>query len=381
MSHYCIISPHLPPTPCGVGDHTYAIARELALQGHSITIITEMDQKLDPAIDRIQNIPLGHSWRLCSIFRIAWILRRDKPDILLLQWVPYLYSRWGINLMLPIAFWMFGVLGIRTQVVLHELWIDAHSNKHKLIRWIQQKSIQFLVSRSERVLISTQAWIEVVAQLSPKAQAKLSHWPMSSTIPRAQNRSEIRIRKRTELGISRENLVLAVFSPSGSGKSLTEMAQALSKILEGERVTLLVIGRLNEEAHRAFAGLANKTNCKILGYQSAVEVTALLAASDIMISYFADGLSTRRSSALAALCSGLVLVSNRGRLTDEIWHSSPVQWVDAKDLPRFVQAFENDLKRLAQLQIQSMKFFDQNLSLAVLVKQLVACSYQSGKLL
>jgi glycosyltransferase involved in cell wall biosynthesis len=84
---------------------------------------------------------------------------------------------------------------------------------------------------------------------------------------------------------------------------------------------VLLIGRGSQEAWTDLTGrnpeLAGRVHAT--GALDAPEVSAHITACDLMLQPYPDGVSTRRTSALAALAHGRALVTTSGALTETVW--------------------------------------------------------------
>jgi len=70
------------------------------------------------------------------------------------------------------------------------------------------------------------------------------------------------------------------------------------------------------------------------GALAPADLSRSIAACDLMIQYYPDGVSTRQTSCMAALAHGRPVVTTSGRLTEPLWHESrAVALAPANDLP------------------------------------------------
>ena len=85
------------------------------------------------------------------------------------------------------------------------------------------------------------------------------------------------------------------------------------------------------------------TQIHATGEVSTTELSCWMHKCDIMIQPYPDGVSSRRSSVMAALCYGLPIVTTGGSLTEEVWaQSGAAALVPPGDVSRFLNA-ANDL--------------------------------------
>jgi glycosyltransferase involved in cell wall biosynthesis len=120
--------------------------------------------------------------------------------------------------------------------------------------------------------------------------------------------------------------------PRHTIESLKNLAPRL--LAQSDEATLLLLGRGSEQAREeiigAHASLAARVHAT--GVLTHRELSAHLAACDLVVLPFIDGVSTRRTSAMAALAHGRALLTTRGRLTEPLWaECGAVEMVGAAD--------------------------------------------------
>jgi glycosyltransferase involved in cell wall biosynthesis len=102
---------------------------------------------------------------------------------------------------------------------------------------------------------------------------------------------------------------------------------AIAKSLVGQcRTRLIYIG----DSDRAWKVGDAMVHC--LGRLSAQNAADAIAASDLMINPFLDGISTRRGSAMAALQHGVPVLTTKGHNTEEIWTQEAMRSVCMVDV-------------------------------------------------
>ena len=119
------------------------------------------------------------------------------------------------------------------------------------------------------------------------------------------------------------------------------LAAVVPKLLEcRSNYTFLFVGKggesFREDLIAAHPCLGERT--RVSGCLSAPDVSRHLLACDLMLQPYPDGISTRRTSAMAALSHGLPIVTTAGRLTELLWASSgAVALADPVDVGAMVQ--------------------------------------------
>src|SRR5205807_1928318 len=100
---------------------------------------------------------------------------------------------------------------------------------------------------------------------------------------------------------------IGVFSLSGSGKALTliESAWRDAAARVGDRCYLVLIGASVKEAAAVLPQAARHPRCRATGRLSAEDVSGWMQTVDLLLAPFSDGMSSRRTSVMAALEHGV----------------------------------------------------------------------------
>jgi glycosyltransferase involved in cell wall biosynthesis len=176
-----------------------------------------------------------------------------------------------------------------------------------------------VASAAERAFVSIPAWRSSIAALV-RSGTPVEWLPVPSAIPMAADSvrsAEIRVR------VAGRRPIVGHFGAHGRLVTalLTELIPALAARTD---CRVLFIGRGGTEScrelidrHPALAGRVHAT-----GPLTNEDVSHHLAACDVMVQPYPDGISTRRTSAMAALSHGIPLVTTAGWLTEPLWESS-----------------------------------------------------------
>ncbi len=205
-----------------------------------------------------------------------------------------------------------------------------------------------LVARSaQRIFVASQAWEQVLRRLVRNLNP-IGWLPVPSNIP-LENDPDATEAIRAQYASG--GLLVGQFSTYGP-KIRDYLEVALPELLLDRRVYAIALGRGSGpfraamvRRHPAIAAQLHATD-----ELSGEELSRHLSACDLMIQPYPDGISTRRTSAMAALAHGRPVVTTVGRLTEPLWIESgavaTVPGADASALARLaVKVCDNPEER------------------------------------
>lgn len=321
-----IISPRLPPFYCGVGDQSVQLARSLSKLGVSVSIVTSTDQ-LDSSNEDFKVYNIISNWGLAGHHQLKSTLQQIAPDQIIVQWVPYLYNRRGWNFML-----YYVLRGVKAHVttVVHEPWVELDNFKHVLLGPLQRASLLSLCAVSTDVVMGIQKWRRYLGPYI--ASEKLRCVPIGSNVPieKLTNRQKNELKK--EIGIPNDCPVVLSIAPQGTGKNIGLVAETWEQLqFHHPEVRWLIVGCDLSRVERLCGNLSSKNRIICPGFVSLKQLSHFIQLGTVCFAPFVDGISARRTSAIAAIDHGLAVVSNRGHLTDDIFtgSESPVVLAEA----------------------------------------------------
>jgi glycosyltransferase involved in cell wall biosynthesis len=107
---------------------------------------------------------------------------------------------------------------------------------------------------------------------------------------------------------------------------------------------------------------------RVTGELSAQEVAANLAACSLVVQPYADGISGRRTSAMASLALGVPIVTNEGPQTEALWRSSRAVAIADPDTPEAltlaVETLLRDEAGRSALGSRGRELYEQEFSMA-----------------
>ncbi|MHB8468725.1 MAG: glycosyltransferase [Gaiellaceae bacterium] len=250
-------------------------------------------------------------------------------DAVILEYNPFLYGPRGFAPRLPVALWRIRLRRDRPRIALalHEFYVEATSLRWAAMSLWQRVQLYGVLAATDVVFTAVWRWRRKVT--FPCKRRAVVHVPSGSNLPDMRAERE---RSRGHLGVAAEAFVIATFG-TDHPSHLVDFAQgAIAAIaLGGRQVIYLALGA----GARVPAGLPPSIVLHRPGLLPAEELAALLASADLFLAPFDDGVSTRRTTLVAALQHGLPVLGTDGPSTDDLLRRSEGLWlvpVDRRDL-------------------------------------------------
>jgi len=376
-----ILCPDYPPKRSGLADHTRHLAEHLRRLGRSdVLVLTTRDPGERTAVSEeepegvlVRRVLAPWGWR--GLATLAREIARAAPDWLLVPYVPHAYGRGGVNLAFPLALVRERLRGQRVLLLVHELYADlsVFPLRHLIAALAQRAMFALAILAARGLAISTESWAARVRRAWPVRERRIIHLPSPSNIePIPADREQA----RRDFGLRDEEFVLAFFGTLHVSKKrlwLVQSVEALST--RGIPARLLAIGPESEHL-RALAPREMQGKILALGYADAATVSRALQASDLFLLPLSDGVSTRRSSLMAALSHGLPVVGTWGRLTDEsLRRSGALLLSPADDLEAFLHhviLLAEDVERRRDLGERGRALYREHYDWPIVVERLLA---------
>jgi glycosyltransferase involved in cell wall biosynthesis len=329
-----IITGEYPPDDGGVAGHTAVIAAALAGCGEEVHVWCPGTS--GPSDDRGVTVHremggLGPA----DLRRVSAALQGSRR--LLVQWVPHAFGRRSLN----VAFcrWLLRRRhqGDEIDVIVHEPFLPfAGSLKLKGAAAVHRLMTAYVLRSAARAWITIPAWESYLRPYAPKRDLGFEWLPVPSTIP--VDRSAAR---PAEAPLRR--FLIGSF-PTGERYAEDVLRDTIVPLLATNPLLYLsLIGRRSEAARDGLLGSDESLHDRILA-TGAVDFSSLsrrVAACDVAVQPYADGICGRRTSAMVFLAHGRPLVTTDGRFTESLWRDNAVALVPAA-APRSVgQAVEN----------------------------------------
>lgn len=360
----------LPPQPDSVGGYTFHLAEAFAQKGHRVLVLASEPSAGEGGETRpftVRRLPGW--WRFRTWPRLMEELRRFKPDLVNLQYIPQLYSRDGLH---------FGVallpsrirreVGCPVVTTCHELLAHHPTNWLGKFLQIAYGAQAWLILRNSAGVIVPVEWQEKqLLRCFSRFGSKIRRIPVGTNVlPLPLNSIPSRPSPSAET-------VLGTF---GTGPWWDHaMALDLLRALLDRNVhaRLLILGDI-EGSHPTYyfelrkkeASLRLAGRVEWSGRLSAAELSEKLRWIGLFLAFQPAGVTARSTALAAALSHGLAIVATRGPDADRWLIQSGAMEIIPPDrleeaVERVQQLLENPSRR-ESLSARAQAFFREHLS-------------------
>lgn len=254
-------------------------------------------------------------------------------DAIVLQYNPFMYGRWGFAPWLPQMFRRLRRSSRRPTIAImvHEPYVPMINWRWVIVGCWQRLQLLALQRSADVLLVSIERWTELFRR---RSTVPCLHLAVASALP---DRRPDRVSERRRRGLRPHDLVVAAFGTNNPARSAAYIVEAVNALTDwGRRVVLLNLGANPLD----LPGLKDEIAVERPGKLPRESLARRLSIADIFLAPYIDGISTRRTTLMAALQHGLAIVGTAGPSTDSIFHieSDAIHLVPVGHIDRFVQA-------------------------------------------
>jgi glycosyltransferase involved in cell wall biosynthesis len=247
-----------------------------------------------------------------------------SPRRLLVQWVPHGYGYRSMNV--PFCLWVHSRSrrGDLVDLMVHEPFLAFEGGPaQRAAAAVHRMMTVILLRAARRVWISTQAWRRMLEAFAPARDLRFDWLPVPSPIEPVEDPDGVRV-VREAFGMPG----VRVIGHFGLYSRLTAepLAQVIPRLLDRHHTfVVLLMGngsdRLRDGILRSRADLAARV--RATGALTSDDVSRHLQACDLMVQPYPEGITTRRTSAMASLAHGLAVCTTKGEKSEPLWREHP----------------------------------------------------------
>jgi glycosyltransferase involved in cell wall biosynthesis len=285
----------------------------LTRRGETVNAIHDASACLVEALNRKGHRARLVDWVPGTVFDAAL-----GSDVVAVPYNPFLYGRWGFapSLMRDVARVRCRPSRPRVTLVVHETYVDIRDWKSLLMSTWQRFQLLTLLVVADHAFASIETWAAKLSRVR-----RTTHLPSGSALP---DRRATRAYTRAELGVS-DRFVIATLSTGHPSHLTSYVTSSLRRIAATDASTTFL--QLGATAS-AVDGIPPSMSVIRPGRLPPERLAAFLAAADLLLTPFEDGVSTRRTSFIAGLQQGVAVVGTTGALTDTMLESANLELVE-----------------------------------------------------
>ena len=318
-----ILTPEYPPTRGGIADYTEVIARALTQAGEDVHVWCPPNGSREPA-DGFHIHPELGEFRAADLARAGKLLDHfERPRRLIVQWVPHGYGFRAMNLYFCCWLWSRARNGDHVELMVHEPYLAFWEGtwRQSAAAVVHRVMTMVLLRAARRVWVAIPAWEMKWKPYTLGRSIPFVWLPISSVLPCPERQAVSDVRAGLPAPL---DSVVGHLGTYGSPVA-TLLSGVLVELLGNlSEPRILLMGAGSRQFLESFS-LANPQHAARItatGPLVGSELAAHVAACDVLIQPYPDGISSRRTSAMAGLHLGVPIVTTSGRLTEPFWEGS-----------------------------------------------------------
>jgi len=372
-----IITCEYPPRTGGVSDYTCSVASGLAAQGDEVHVWCPAGAKPPAQAAGVTvHQDLGAfsraDLRACgdSLDQFA------APRRILVQWVPHGYGWRSMNVAFCWWLWKRARLGDQVEIMVHEAYHSFRWGawRQSAAALVHRLMTILLVRSAKKVWMSIPDWERCWKPYAMGRPVPFEWLPIpSSILANYSDAGQSAVRRKYAGG---GELLIGHFGTHGSPVTslLDIILPALNRSRSKPVVLLLGAGSMEYRDRVVRSHPELSQTVQAAGALSETDLSSHLAACDLLIQPYLDGVSTRRTSAMAGLIHGKPIVTTVGHLTEPFWsETGAIALVPVGQPQEFVAATErllNDKEERERMGRAAKALYDERFEISRVIATL-----------
>lgn len=316
MTTWVFLTGEYPPQSGGVSDYTHQVAETLANSGDTVHIwAPQIAGEEVPGSVMVHRLP-GFDAQSLTVIE-AHLEGLTKPIRLVVQYVPHAFGWKGMNL--PFCRWL-ARQPHPLWVIFHEVCVAfrwAQPSHHNLLALVTRIMASIVAKSAKRIYVTTSAW-ESLLPLGSRCRTL----PVPSNC--ATEVAPLHAAEARNKFVPGSGLLVGHFGTYG--KLITPyLRRAIPVLLAADsKRRMLLLGKGGERFAAELIATDPICNGRVFatGPLPSYELACHLAACDLVLQPYPDGVTCRRASLMASMALGLPIVTTTGHLTEKLWKDS-----------------------------------------------------------
>ena len=315
-----LITPEYPPRLGGVASFTRQLASGLTEAGEHVHVWCAEGEAgnefvVHPVLGKFRRADLDRTGDLLDQF--------PGRQRLIVQWVPHGYGRKSMNIALCLWLLRRAKQGDRVELIVHEPYLHLWEGNWRQTgaAVVHRVMTTILLRAAAFVWMSVPAWEGMWRPYAFGKDIGFAWLPIPSAL-RQPERHEVASLRRT-LAPDASPIVghLGTYGPHVTAlleRVLPELFQ------QSDRTRVLLIGAGSDRFGEAFAEQHPRWADRVTATGSLTDssLATHVAACDVLLQPYPDGVSSRRTTVMAGLRLGVPIVTTAGYITESLWEQS-----------------------------------------------------------
>jgi len=319
-----MITGEYPPQAGGVSDYSRIVARGLVAAGDTVDVYAPENPSVDPDDEGVTIHRLAGHFGARALTQLSRSLKHRTSDRLLIQYVPHAFGFKAMNV--PFCLWLYA----HTQrnggaaVMFHEVNLGLRPGdpvRYRLLDAVTKVMARLVARSAAQIFVAAPAWEPVLRRYIVDGQP-ITWIPVPSTIAVAGDCAQIAATRRRYVPTG--GPVIGHFGTYPPAVAAM-LRQIVPRVLADKRsLTMLLIGANGDKFRESLASEYPELAVRIAatGALPAVELSMAIASCDVMMQPYPDGVTSRRTTMMAALDHARAIVTTQASFTEPLWRQS-----------------------------------------------------------
>ena len=320
-----MITGEYPPQAGGVSDYSRVVARGLVAAGDTVHVYAPEFPAIDPRDDGVTIHRLPGRFGPRALAQLSRMLGCRAGERLLVQYVPHAFGFKAMNL--PFCLWLYAhtrKCGGAT-VMFHEVQLGILPGDPARYRLIDAatKVMAMLAARSAaQIFIAASVWEPLLRRYIANGRA-IVWMPVPSNIAVIDDCARVAAARRRFVPADGRRVIghFGTYPPAIAAMLRT----IIPRVLAADSTAAMLLIGANGDAFRELLVSDNPALAARIGATGvlqAEELSLAISSCDVMVQPYPDGVSSRRTSMMAALEHARAIVTTRGSFTEPLWEQS-----------------------------------------------------------